>query len=116
MKQLSSRLPACLNERGQTSSALLSLALVPMSAIGALVLVVCWISVQKGAVGTPSAIYTLGKYLDVFSAPFVLRVAANTITFTITATAIALLFGLPIAWLADRTDLPGKTLIYAIMT
>jgi iron(III) transport system permease protein len=116
MKQFLSRLAACLGQRGQTSSALLSLALVPMAAILALVIVMFWISVQKGAVGTPSAIYTLGNYIEVFSDAFVLRVAGNTIIFTVTATAIALLFGLPIAWLAERTDLRGKTLIYAIMT
>ena len=116
MKQLLSRFVAGLDQRGQTSSALLSIALVPMAAILTLVMVMFWVSVQKGAVGTPSAIYTLGNYIEVFSDPFVLRVAANTIIFTITATAVALIFGLPIAWLAERSDLPGKTLIYAIMT
>ena len=116
MKQLLSRFVPGLDQRGQTSSALLSIALVPMAAILTLVMVMFWVSVQKGAVGTPSAIYTLGNYIEVFSDPFVLRVAANTIIFTITATAVALIFGLPIAWLAERSDLPGKTLIYGIMT
>src|ERR687892_1674557 len=116
MKQLLSRFGTCLDQRGQTSSALLSVALVPMAAILALVMAMFWISVQKGAVGTPAAIYTFGNYFEVFSDPFVLRVAANTIIFTLSTTFTALAIGLPIAWLTERTRIPGKGLIYTIMT
>jgi iron(III) transport system permease protein len=87
-----------------------------MAVIAILVAVMFWISLQKGAFGTPSAIYTLDNYHDVFSDPFIYRVAANTLIFTVTATLFALLFGLPIAWLVERTSISGKTLIYAIMT
>jgi iron(III) transport system permease protein len=87
-----------------------------MAVIFILVVVMFWISLQQGAFGTPSATYTLSNYGAVFSDPFVYRVAANTIIFTVTATFIALLFGLPIAWLVERTTIAGKTLIYAIMT
>jgi len=116
MKQETLRLPAFFGGRGHTSSALLSLALIPMAVIFVLVVVMFWISLQKGAFGTPSAAYTLGNYAEVFSDPFVYRVAANTLIFTITATFVALLFGLPIAWLVERTSIPVKTFIYAIMT
>ncbi len=44
------------------------------------------------------------------------NVTVNTAIFTVTATVVALFFGLPIAWLVERTTLPGKTLLYAIMT
>jgi iron(III) transport system permease protein len=90
--------------------------MLPMIVIATLVAVMFWISLQKGAFGTPSAIYTLGNYRDVFTDPFVYRVAGNTLIFTATATFFALLFGLPIAWLVERTNISGKTLIYAIMT
>jgi iron(III) transport system permease protein len=90
--------------------------MVPMIVIAILVAVMFWISLQKGAFGTPSAIYTLDNYRDVFTDPFVYRVVGNTLIFTATATFFALLFGLPIAWLVERTDISGKTLIYAIMT
>ncbi|MBF8254103.1 MAG: binding-protein-dependent transport system inner membrane protein, partial [Deltaproteobacteria bacterium] len=116
MKAATLRFPFVWSGRSQTSSALLSLALVPMAVIAILVAVMFWISLQKGAFGTPSAIYTLDNYRDVFTDPFVYRVAANTLIFTATATFVALLFGLPIAWLAERTTIAGKTLIYAIMT
>jgi len=87
-----------------------------MAVIAILVAVMFWISLQKGAFGTPSAFYTLDNYRDVFSDPFIYRVAGNTLIFTVTATFFALLFGLPIAWLVERTNVSGKTLIYAIMT
>jgi iron(III) transport system permease protein len=102
--------------RRQAPSPLLSLALIPMAVILVLVLVMFWISLQKGAFGTPSATYTLGNYREVFSDPLLYRVTTNTLIFTLTTTFFALLFGLPIAWLAERTTIAGKTLIYVIMT
>ena len=102
--------------RRQAPSPLLSLALIPMAVILVLVLVMFWISLQKGAFGTPSATYTLGNYREVFSDPLLYHVTTNTVIFTVTTTFFALLFGLPIAWLAERTTIAGKTLIYVIMT
>jgi iron(III) transport system permease protein len=102
--------------RRKAPSPLLSVAMIPMAVIFTLIIVMFWISMQKGAFGTASASYTLGNYHEVFSDPFVYRVAANTLIFTMTATVFALLFGLPIAWLVERTSIPGKTVIYAIMT
>jgi iron(III) transport system permease protein len=116
MKQETLRLPAFFSNKSHTSSALLSVAMIPIAVIFALVIVMFWISLQKGAFGTPSASYTLANYVEVFSDPFLYRVATNTLIFTVTATLIALLFGLPIAWLVERTTMPGKTMIYAIMT
>ncbi len=116
MRQAVLRLPALFHGRSQTSAALLSLALIPMAVILILVAVMFWVSLQKGAFGTPSAVYTLANYGEVLSDPFIYVVATNTIIFTISATFFALLFGLPIAWLAERTTIPGKTLIYALMT
>jgi iron(III) transport system permease protein len=116
MRQETLRLPAFFHRGGHMSSALLSIAIIPMTVIFVLVLAMFWISLQQGAFGTASAVYTLSNYSTVFSDPFVYRVATNTLIFTITATFVALLFGLPIAWLVERTTIAGKTLIYAIMT
>ncbi|MGZ8444402.1 MAG: ABC transporter permease [Candidatus Binatia bacterium] len=102
--------------RRNAPSPLLSLALIPMAVIFVLVIVMFWISLQKGAFGTPSAIYTLGNYREVFTDPLLYRVVTNTVIFTVTTTLFAMLFGLPVAWLAERTTIPGKTLIYVIMT
>ena len=106
MKSVALKLPVLLSGRGRASFALVSLASIPMAVIATLVAVMFWVSLQKGAFGTPSAIYTLGNYQEVFSDPFVYRVFANTLIFTATATVFALLIGLPIAWLAERTTIP----------
>jgi iron(III) transport system permease protein len=87
-----------------------------MAVILMLVLAMFWVSFQKGAFGTPSATYTLENYREVLTDPFIYTVVINTLVFTATATFFALLFGLPIAWLAERTTIPGKTLIYTLMT
>jgi iron(III) transport system permease protein len=94
----------------------LSLSLAPMTVIFVLVAVMFWISFQRGAFGTASAFYTLENYREILSDPFVLRVIKNTLIFALSSTAFALIIGLPIAWLTERTTLPGKTLIYTIMT
>jgi iron(III) transport system permease protein len=116
MKAMKLRWPSAFGTAGHTSYALILPALVPMAVILIFVLVMFWVSVQKGALGTPNSIYTWANYRAVFSDPFVFEVAGNTLIFTITTTFFALLFGLPIAWLTERTTIPGKTFIYAIMT
>src|SRR3974390_2617874 len=110
MRQAVLKLPAIFHGSSITSPALLSLALIPMAVILILVAVMFWVSLQKGAFGTPSAVYTLGNYAEVLSDPFIYVVVGNTLIFTLSATFFALFFGLPIAWLAERTTIPGKTL------
>jgi iron(III) transport system permease protein len=95
---------------------LLTLAALPMFVILVLVAVLVWISFQTGIVGTPSATYTLNNYSEILGDPFVLKVFWNTIVFTLSTTFTALVLGLPIAWLTERTTMPGKGLIYTIMT
>ena len=116
MKQAVLRLPATLGWRVQASPLLLSLASLPIGVIVVLVAVMIWVSFQRGLFGTATAIYTLENYRTIVSDPFLYRVLWNTAIFTLTTTCVALLTGLPIAWLAERTTIPGKTLIYAIMT
>ncbi|MET0501676.1 MAG: ABC transporter permease subunit, partial [Candidatus Binatia bacterium] len=110
------RLPRLLAIRLRTSPLLLSLALLPMLLIVVLVAVLVWISFQTGIVGSPSATYTLKNYADILGDPFVLKVFWNTIIFTLSTTLTALAIGLPIAWLTERTSMPGKGLVYTIMT
>jgi iron(III) transport system permease protein len=80
------------------------------------VCVLVWVSFQTGIIGTPDASYTLNNYGQIFADPFIVKVFWNTIIFTIATTITALFMGLPIAWLTERTDMPGKGLVYTIMT
>jgi iron(III) transport system permease protein len=110
------RLPRLLGIRIRSSPLLMALAALPMLVILVLVCVLVWVSFQTGIVGTPDASYTLSNYAQIFGEPFVLKVFWNTVTFTISTTITALVIGLPIAWLTERTDIPGKGLVYTIMT
>lgn len=110
------RMPRAISFRLRTSLLLVSLAALPMLAIVVLVAVLVWISFQTGLVGTSQATYTLKNYEEILGDPFVLKVFWNTIIFTLSTTFTALALGLPIAWLAERTTLPGKELVYTIMT
>jgi iron(III) transport system permease protein len=87
-----------------------------MTLIVAFVTVMFWVSFQKGIFGTPSAIYTLANYRELLTDPFALQVIKNTLVFAASSTLVALVIGLPIAWLVERTTLSGKTLVYTLMT
>ena len=110
------RLPRLLGIRLRTSPTLLLLAALPMFVIVILVAALVWISFQTGIIGTPNATYTLNNYAEILGEPFVLKVLWNTVVFTLATTITALVLGLPIAWLTERTTLPGKGLVYTIMT
>ena len=107
------KLPGWLVGRAQTSPVMVLLSVVPLSLILVLVTVMIWMSFQRGVFGTASAIYTLENYREILTDPFVYGVLKNTLVFAVSATFFALAIGLPIAWLAERTTIPGKTLIYA---
>ena len=76
---------------------------------------VVWLSFREGSPGEADAVYTLQHYPEVFLDPFTYRVLANTFGFALVTLAVALVFGLPAAWLVERTDLPGKTLLLTVM-
>lgn len=102
--------------KSRSSPILISLAALPMLVILVLVAVLILISFQTGILGTSDATYTLSNYSDVFEDPIFFEAVWNTVIFSITATIVAMVIGLPIAWLTERTTLPGKSWIYVIMT
>jgi iron(III) transport system permease protein len=75
-----------------------------------------WISLQSGLVGTAEAKYSLENYAALLDDPFILKVLANTIVFAVATTFVALVVGLPVAWITERTTIRPKELIYAMMT
>lgn len=97
-------------------SPLLPMALLPMIALAGFIVVIVWVSFQTGVIGTPQASYTLDNYRDVFADPLVYGALLNTLVFAVSTTLFAMAIGLPIAWLAERTTIGGKPIIYGIMT
>ncbi|MCY4486122.1 MAG: iron ABC transporter permease [Deltaproteobacteria bacterium] len=102
--------------RPRVSPVLTGLASIPLLVIFVLVAVLVWISFQTGILGSFEADYSLDNYAELLGDPFVARVTFNTLIFTVVTTLVALIIGLPIAWLTERTTMPGKGLVYATMT
>jgi iron(III) transport system permease protein len=87
-----------------------------MLALAGFILVIFWVSFQSGIIGTAQATYTLDNYRAVFADPLAYSSFLNTLVFAASTTLFAMVIGLPIAWLAERTTIRGKPVIYGIMT
>jgi iron(III) transport system permease protein len=105
-----------LTRKGISISPFLPMALIPMVALIAIVIVFVWVSFQTGTLGTDEAEYTTENYRSLFGDDFVLEVLENTLIFAISTTLVSLAIGLPIAWITERTTIRPKELIYAMMT
>ena len=66
--------------------------------------------------GMLTGVLTLEHYAELIGDPGIGRAALNTLLFAAGAVVVAALFGLPLAWLIERTDLPGKALLSTMMT
>jgi len=79
-------------------------------------IIIFWLSFRIGLPIDPDATYGFTHYASVFADPFAYRVLFNTLGFSLTTLVVSLAFGLPCAWLVERTDLPGKSVLYTLMT
>lgn len=89
------------------------LALLPALVIIALLFGSFWISFRATILGPG---LTLQHYVELYSDPFAYRALLNSLGFALCTLVVAFAFGVPIAWLAERSDLRGKSAIYALMT
>jgi iron(III) transport system permease protein len=78
--------------------------------------IVLWLSFREGGPGDPEAYYTIANYTGMLGDAFTWQVLADTIGFSLATLAVSFLFGLPAAWLVERTDIAGKPAIYTVMT
>jgi iron(III) transport system permease protein len=77
--------------------------------------VVLWLSWTNGRPGDPELRYTARNFIEVFSDQRTYGVLIDTLGFALISLVVALVFGIPAAWLAERTDLRGKTLLFTLM-
>ena len=107
------------SERARTADpwpgAMLALVLGASVIILSQLVMVIWLSFTNGTPGVDS-VQTSEHYRAIFSDPFTFTVLLNTLGFSSSTLLFAVLFGVPIAWIAERTDLPGKTALYTLMT
>jgi iron(III) transport system permease protein len=61
------------------------------------------------------SVYTLNNFRRLYLEPFVYHTLLNTAGFALVGTFTALFFAVPIAWFAERTDLPGRGAIFPLM-
>lgn len=92
-----------------------SVALAAIATV-ALLVVIVWLSFVSGLPGDRQLAYTLRNYADVFLSSFTYVVLWNTLLFVFATLAVAFSLALPMAWLVERTDFPGKIVVFTMMT
>ncbi|HEX4193768.1 MAG TPA: iron ABC transporter permease [Stellaceae bacterium] len=96
--------------------AMMATACVASLVVLALLAIVLWLSVIDGQPGDPDLSYTVANYVETFGDPFVWRALFNTFIFSGLTLIVSMGIGTPLAWIIERTDFPGKTLVFSIMT
>jgi iron(III) transport system permease protein len=105
------RASALIADAAMTVPALLVAALILF-----LLLHVVWIGFHEASNGVFTASFGLRNYTALLSDGLVLRALVNTLLFAVIALAVAAAIGLPMAWLVERTDLPGKAAVWTLAT
>lgn len=95
-------------------SLLIGVSIVPAAAIVGLLLIPAWISFRVE--GETGLTFGIQAYRTLFSDPFSYRTLLNTAVFSLVTVLTALLFGVPAAWIVERTDLPHKEWLFTLMT
>src|SRR5438874_11015365 len=119
----SSRLMSTLAEplhQRRTAGDLLPAGMLLVVIVSSLVIlahlgVVLWLAWTSGSPGTPDLTYTAGNFIEVFSDPRTYSVLLDTFAFALVSLVVSLAFGIPAAWLAERTDFRAKTLLFTLM-
>lgn len=111
-----SRADGAANERDPWPRIMLATVLFGCFLIMALVVTVIWMGFFEGLPGDEDRDFTLSQYASVFLDSSTYVMLWNTVQFSIVSCIVACGFGIPAAWLAERTNLPGKTLLFTFMT
>src|ERR1051325_10195996 len=71
-------------------------------------------SIWGAAPGDAGAL-SLRSYIEAYSSPHTFQVLANSILISLSKTTLAMIWGVLIAWLVSRTDVPLKGFIEILM-
>ena len=77
--------------------------------------VIIWIGLKENSSGMIATGYTLRHYRELFSEAFVYKALLNTIGFAGISLVVAFAIAVPLAWIVERSDLPGRQVIYFLM-
>ena len=103
------RLP--MGKRGDRA-VILGIGTVPALVIAALLLVAPIIGFTTS---TTDWSLTLEHYREVWTDSVAYQTLANTVLFVLVSLAVAIAFGVPMAWLVERTNLGGTKAVWALM-
>ena len=95
---------------------MLGLVLLGSLLVVVMVGIVIWMGFYDGLPGDPDRAFTLSQYHEIFFDPDTYQVFFVTVEFSLVSILVACSFGIPAAWLVERTDLPGKTTLFTFMT
>ena len=95
---------------------MVAVAVVASVSVFALLATIFWLSFTSGTPGDPDLGYTVRHYIETFRDGFTYRVLWNTVLFLIVTLVVAFALALPMAWLIERTDFPGKPIVFTLMT
>lgn len=95
---------------------MVALALTASAVIFLMVFGIAWLSFREGVPGEPGGVFSLRNYVTVSVDPRTTIALTNTVKFAFTSLFIALACGVPMAWLAERTNFRGKNALFTLMT
>ena len=84
-------------------------------AVASLLAVIFWLSFTDGTPGMELD-YTLDNFAEMFLDKVTYLVIGNTLGFAATTLCVSLAIGLPMAWLIERTNFPGKRVVFTLFT
>jgi iron(III) transport system permease protein len=96
--------------------AMLALVIGASAVILILLAIVLGLSFVEGDLHRTPVVLGAQNYAELFTDSFTYKVILDTVVFSLVTVAVALAFGVPMAWLVARTDLPGKTMVFTLMT
>jgi iron(III) transport system permease protein len=59
--------------------------------------------------------FTLDNYRLIFSSPLVLKLTTNTLAFAVISILISMSLAMLFAWLVERTNMPGRSLLFTLI-
>jgi len=89
------------------------IALIPALVVLFLLAVTILVGFRESAV---NGALTVRHYQELYTDSLAYTALLNTIGFAAVTLAVALFFGIPIAWLVERTDMRAKSLMYSVVT
>ena len=94
---------------------LVGISLLALSVIVALLAVIVAVAFQDEIAYGKLGSLTLENFRTLYGDSLFRSAMANTAVFASVTVLTALCFGMPIAWIVERTDLPGRSLVFSLL-